>query len=77
MTMGIVGVLLVVWAIALFVMYHKIFTVFYVDLTRGIGKEIRTESRLHVRKAADAAEQGLQARILGDQSIQQEERDVG
>ena len=40
MTMGIAGVLLVVWAIALFVMYHKIFTVFYFDLTRGIGKEI-------------------------------------
>lgn len=40
MSEGVLGVLWIFWTIAFLVLYHKVFTVYYFDLGKGLMKEI-------------------------------------
>lgn len=40
LTTGVGGFLIIAWTIAAWVLYHKIFTVYYFNLSAGLGKEL-------------------------------------
>lgn len=40
MSEGVLGVLWIFWTIAFLLLYHKVFTVYYFDLGKGLMKEI-------------------------------------